>query len=241
MARILETLRAGTRTRFGSWRPEDRAAVARLPVYQVALWPDGWELVRDGSVRVRDTHEMAEARRWYALAERNQSREDASKVMALYGIFVPPPILAMSERHFPSEQVVSVACQLVAGEWIRERRARMQRAPATALALRALIWCGSHRTSDRIDDSLLALAEGLLAQCVDEGLVPRAAYRLRLQADDGYGLRRCRLLLSAPLSWSDLDAAADALAVALIPWNRTVVRDGRPSLLIRVDADSTGP
>ena len=90
MARILETLRAGARTRFGSWRSEGRAAVARLPVYQVALWPDGWELGRDGSVRVLDTHEMAEARRWYALAERNQYREDASKVMALYGIFVPP-------------------------------------------------------------------------------------------------------------------------------------------------------
>lgn len=237
MARFLDTLRTNARTHFGPWRPVDRAAVARLPVYQVALWPDGWELGHDGTVQVRDTHEMAEARRWYALAERNHARDDTSKVMGLYGIFVPPSILAISNRRFPSEQVVSVACQLAAGDWIRERRARMQREPAAALAQRGLSWCGSHRATDAADDDLLALAQGLLALCVDERLVPRVAYGLRLRADDGYGLRRCRLLLSAPLRRSDVATVADALAVALIPWNRTVVRDGRALRLIDVGAD----
>lgn len=40
--------------------------VAALPVYQVALWPDGWVLGASGEVSVRDTHAMAEARRWHA-------------------------------------------------------------------------------------------------------------------------------------------------------------------------------
>ena len=62
---------------FARGRRAAARLVAELPAYQVALWPDGWVLEPDGGVQVRDTHAMAEARRWYVLAGGNPSRGGA--------------------------------------------------------------------------------------------------------------------------------------------------------------------
>ena len=122
------------------------AAVAGLPAYQVALWPDGWDLGEDGSVLVRDTHVMAEARRWYDLARRNGSQADLGPALAMHGLLIPPAILDLAWRRFPSEQVASVAVTLVAGDWVKQRRAQLLRTAEAALAERA---CSMDRLASR--------------------------------------------------------------------------------------------
>jgi hypothetical protein len=221
--------------------PRHAAAVlAELPVYQIALWPDGWALGDDGAVSVHDTHAMAEARRWFALAGRNaQGRThrplcdvELHRAMRMHGVFVPRPVVDMAGRRFVSEQVASVAMQLVAGDWIGERRRALMSTPERALAERALAWTGSRHAGPLLPDTALQLLSQALADCIGEGLLPTADYRLRARADDGFGIRSCRCCVEADGDPDRLAQVRDALSTALIPWNRVVIRDGTAAPLI---------
>jgi len=235
---IISSTMHGIRSWLTALSPARRAAsamVAGLPVYQVALWPDGWVLQTDGRVQVRDTHAAAEARRWYALAARNQCRSDSRYVMSQHRVFVPRAIVAMKGQVFSSEQVASVAMQLVAGEWIRERRRLMLNAPIVALAEGRSHWCGSrHDDRGQACDSLTELLQGLIDLCRAEGMIPDLCYRLSMRVDVGYGLCRYRCIIEAPVTRLQARAIVDVLMVALIPWNRAVVQDGGPVPLVRV-------
>jgi hypothetical protein len=217
--------------------------VRSLPAYRVALWPDGWVLEADGAVRVVDTHAMAEARRWFDMAKRGAgpgSRRpltaiEQSRAMRLLGVYVPPAVVSLSGRCFPSEEVASVALQLVAGDWIRERRRVLLARPERALAERALAWQGSRHqcpTSAEVADTLLRQA---LDVCIAEGLVPPARYRVQSRCEDGFGLRRWRCAVEVNLDSYARAKAREALDAALIPWNRAVIRDGMPMSLITLD------
>lgn len=214
---------------------EAARAVAELPHYQVALWPDGWEHLDDGAVLVRDTDAMAEARRWYRLAQRNRGPVAMDPAMRLLGAYVPRPILALSRQRFASPGVASVAVQLVAGDWVVRRRAELLRAPVRALRERDQTWSGS-RSGEPLDGVRLgAVLSDLLAQCAAERLIPRAGYRFRIHREDGYGIGGFRCVIEA---WLDTYARArlvDAVSAGLVPWNRAVVRDGRPHRLIGVE------
>jgi hypothetical protein len=246
LSRLLPSVRTVARR---APQPAAAAVVAALPAYQVALWPDGWELHADGAVTLRDTHELAEARRWYAMAERNGDARgraaraaDMDRVMGLHGIFVPRPVVCLSGHRFPSERVASVALQLVAGDWIALRRRRLMAAPDQALAQHALAWSGSrHRGAPTPADMQTLLTE-LLDACVAEGLVPPARYALALRVDDGYGIRAWTCSVQVDLDPYARARAAEALRAALIPWNRAVVRDGRavPLIALRVEARRAG-
>lgn len=214
--------------------------VASLPLYQVALWPDGWEHAEDGGVIVRDTHEIAEARRWYQMAERNgagqsQSRgPQAAKTMRLHGIGVPRSLVELSGRRFASEQAASVAMRLVASDWIEQRRRMLAENPCRLLALRAQTWSGSrHR---RFDDgnAVQGLLRWLVGLCVAEHLTPAARFRLDVRADDGYGLKGWRCRVRVDLDETQCQAVGDAIRLALIPWNRQALRDEKPHPLIAV-------
>ncbi|MEA3276513.1 MAG: hypothetical protein U9Q81_14735 [Pseudomonadota bacterium] len=221
--------------RFAPAHRAAAAVVSELPAYQVALWPDGWDLQPDGGVMVRDTHAMAEARRWYRLAERNHSREDARRVMSLHGVFVPPAIVDMADRRFVSEQVASVAVQLVAGDWIKQRRRRMLDSPEDALAERSISWCGSRSACDLEETDMSGLLRRLVRLCVDERLIPDADYRPCVRRDDGYGIRSYHCTLEVLLDRYVRDRVGDVLRTALIPWNRSVVRGGEPSVVIGLE------
>lgn len=230
---------------FGALRDRRSHAAAgivrALPSYQVALWPDGWELGGDGTVAVRDTHGMAEARRWYAAAARNcenRRHSDTDRVMRVHGIFVPRPIVDLAGRCFPSEQVASVALHLIAGDWIEARRRQLLAAPERALGERRLAWCGSRHAGTPEAGELHALMARLLQDCIAERLLPQTDYGLDLHADDGYGIRMWRCLVQVELSTSARARTAEALNAALIPWNRVVIRDGCavPLIGLRVEA-----
>jgi hypothetical protein len=219
-----------------------RRATARLlgalPAYQIAFWPDGWEVFGDGQVALRDTHAMAEARRWYTLAERNGARDEARRTMAMHGVFVPRTIVDMAGRRFPTEAVASVAVQLVAGDWIRERRRQLLDAPAGALAERALAWCGSRHRPGLDEDGIRLLVGDLLGFCVGERLLPDAVYSLAVRRADGYGIccYSCRI-------WVWLESYAckrveEILDTALIPWNRAVARHGAAAKVISLEVQS---
>jgi hypothetical protein len=125
------------------------ARLAALPPYQVALWPDGWDRLDGGAVLVRDTDAMAEARRWYRLAELNRAAVPLDRAMRLHGTYVPRAIVALSGRRFDSGETASVAVQLVAGDWVRQRRQRLPSGPCAsasspgAAAARPARWTGS--------------------------------------------------------------------------------------------------
>ena len=222
------------------------AAIAALPTYQVALWPDGWLLEADGSVRVRDTHEMAEARRWLNMAARNtgggerrmMADGDVARTMRLHGIFVPRAIIDMAGCRFATEQVASVALSLVAGDWISERRRALGRSPGRELALRAQAWTGSLHADAPDADASRRLLERLLGHCIDEGLVPRTQYQLSCRADEGYGIRCCRCFVQVDLGAGARARIQAELGTALISWNRAVICDGRvtPVLSVHVSA-----
>ncbi len=228
--------------RLGPWsrgwsRGQAREAVrviAALPAYQVALWPDGWEHLEGGGVLVRDTDAMAEARRWYRLAERNRGQSAMGPAMRLHGAFVPRSIVALSRQHFASARVASVAVQLVAGDWVAARRAELLRAPIRALRERDQTWSGSRSREPLDGEALATRLSDLLSQCVAESLIPKADYRLRVQRDDGYGVCGFRCIVEVALDPAARTRLADALAAALVPWNRAVTRDGRPYPLIGV-------
>jgi hypothetical protein len=221
------------------------AMIGGLPAYQVALWPDGWQLEPDGSVRVCDTHEMAEARRWHAMAARNGrgqgQRMRATQIagaMGLHGLTVPRAVIELSGHRFPSEQVASVALMLVAGDWIGERRRRLAMAPDRALAERRLAWCGSRHGGAPDAPAVAALLDGLLSECIDEGLIPNARYRLATRGEDAYGIRCCRCVVEVTLDPYACARVQEVLAIALIPWNRAVVRNARAVPLIAVQVRS---
>jgi len=212
------------------------ATIAGLPAYQVALWPDGWDLSPEGAVTVRDTHAMAEARRWYRLAERNRSHDDGRRVMHLHGIFIPRSVLDLVHRRFPSEQVASVALQLVAGDWIKERRRQLMRAPERELRARALAWSGS-RYRDALDShDVLDLVERLLGVCASERLIPAAEYRIAVEREDAFGIPGWRCRVGVCLDPYARARVREALCAALVPWNRAVMHDGTPMPIIDVVA-----
>lgn len=222
-------------------RREATARVRRLPPYQVALWPDGWDLLADGAVQVRDTHAMAEARRWYALADRNQSREDVRRVMGLHRIFVPRAVVDLAERRFASEEVASVAFEMIAGDWVRQRRRQLLAAPEATLAARGLGWAGSRYAPGLDPQGIAILLRGLLRDCIAERLIPDAQYGVAVRTDGGYGIPAWRCTLTVGLeSWAR-ERVREALTAALIPWNRAVVRDGRAAPVMAVEVRSRPP
>lgn len=234
----------------GPRAPDAEAVVRALPAYQVALWPDGWELAADGAVLVRDTHDMAEARRWYRLAERNRRGRGAAagpgrtldramdRAMHLHGTFVPRAVVELAGRRFASAQVASVALRLVASDWIDARRRRLLAAPARALAERARAWSGSRHDGPPEAARVGPLVRALVAQCIAEGLVPPAEYRISLREDDGFGLRGCRCAVHTALDRGLRQRAEEVLNTALIPWNRAVIRAGEPTPLIAVRVEA---
>jgi hypothetical protein len=220
----------------GGW-PSDRAArvVAALPAYQVALWPDGWVIGAGGEVLVRDTHAMAEARRWYALADRAAGAACMDRTMRLYGTFVPRTVLALAGQRFASESVASVALQLVAGDWITQRREQLLGAPDQAMRASRLGWTGSRHTADPSIEAMMDCVGRVLGDCRREGLIPPADCELKVRPDDGFGIRGYRCLITV-----DLDSCAclrfrEAMQTGLVPWNRAVVRDGLAHPLIKVE------
>jgi hypothetical protein len=225
-------------TMFGTAVARRTAAqvIRSLPAYRIALWPDGWVLDADGAVRVVDTHAMAEARRWFDLAERTAGAGgrrpltalEQRRAMRLLGVYVPPAVVALSGRCFPSEQVASVALQLVAGDWIGERRRALLARPERALAERARAWQGSRHQCPASVEAVDALLTQALEVCIAEGLVPPVRYRVQSRCDDGFGLRRWRCAVDVNLDAYARARAREALDLALIPWNRAVVRDGVP-------------
>jgi len=230
-------------TLFNAFAPSRRAAerlVCALPAYQIAFWPDGWERFGDGQVAVRDTHAMAEARRWYALAERNRARE-ARRTMAVHGVFVPRAIVDMAGRRFPTEAVASVAVQLVAGEWVRERRRQLLAAPAAALAEQALAWCGSRHRPGLDEEGVRLLVGDLLALCVGERLLPDAMYNLAVRRADGYGVRCYSCRIRVWLESYACKRVEEVLDIALIPWNRAVPRHGTAAKIISLEVQSGRP
>jgi|GEM_PF-1376010 len=225
------------------------AEVASLPAYQVALWPDGWLLESGGGVLVRDTHEMAEARRWLEMAARNRqgrsrapmSDAEVARTMRLHRLFVPRAVIDMSGRRFQSEQVASVALTLVAGEWIGERRRNLERTPDQALATQALAWSGSRHAGALDAQTLRQLLHDMLEHCIAERLIPRTPYRLRVRNDDGYGIRRCLCRVDADLDQQVRAEVQEVLDAALIPWNRAVIRDGGAVPVIAVQVRACPP
>jgi hypothetical protein len=219
------------------------ASIRALPAYRVALWPDGWVLEPDGAVRVVDTHAMAEARRWFEMAERASgtgarrplTAVEQRRAMRLLGVYVPPAVVALSGRRFASEQVASVALQLVAGDWIGERRRALLAQPERALADHARAWQGSRHHCPASADAAEALLRRALEACIAEGMVPPARYRLVSRCEDGFGLRRWRCAVEVNLDSYARARAREALDTALIPWNRAVIRDGVPMPLITLD------
>lgn len=219
--------------------PQDRDAeaalfIAGLPPYQVALWPDGWEDLEGGGVLVRDTDAMAEARRWYRLAERNRGGRAMGPAMRLHGTFVPRAIVDLSRLRFATAQAASVAVQLMAGDWVTQRRAELLRAPARALRERDQAWSGSRSTELFDERSLGGLVSELLEQCMLEGLIPKVAYGLSIQRDTGFGVTGFRCILEVRLDPYERNRLADALGSVLAPWNRAVSREARPYPLIGV-------
>jgi hypothetical protein len=209
--------------------------IAGLPPYQVALWPDGWDLQPGGGVWIRDTHATAEARRWYRLADRNRAGDGGRRVMAMHGIFVPRAVVNMVPRRFPSEQVASVALQLVAGDWIRERRRQLLAEPEGALLERNLAWTGSCHGPPEDEGRLSILLRDLLRACVIERLIPDADYRLQVRPDDAYGLVRWRCRIEVCLDPYARARVKEALEAALVPWNRAIALDGVAAPLILLD------
>ena len=231
-------------SRLGASRQAARDIIAALPPYQVALWPDGWQLGVDGSVRVCDTHAMAEARRWFALIDRRERggprAASPQRAMQLHGIFVPRAIVDVSGRIFPSEQVASVALQLIAADWVKQRRRTLLDAPERALADHHRAWSGSRHAGSPEPEATCDLLQSLLDQCIDEGLLPRARYRLGARSDDGYGVRLCRCSVEVDLDPYARARIEEALNAALIPWNRAVIRDGTPVPVIALSVRPRG-
>lgn len=214
--------------------------VAALPAYQVALWPDGWELGASGEVRVRDTHAMAEARRWYALADRAAGAPRMDRTMRLYGTFVPRRVVALAGQRFPSEAVASVAFQLVAADWIAQRRQQLLAAPDAAIHERRLGWTGSRYAADPSIEAMTACVTALMADCLREGLIPTTGEDLRVRPDDGFGIRGYRCLITLGLDSAECGRFREAMQAALVPWNRAVVRDGVAHPLVKVEVRCRG-
>ncbi|MFB1489259.1 MULTISPECIES: hypothetical protein [unclassified Thiocapsa] len=215
----------------------DKAAcvIAALPAYQVALWPDGWVLDARGEVAVRDTHAMAEARRWYALADQAAGRPRMDRAMRLHGTFVPRPVVALAGQRFASESVASVALQLVAGDWIAQRRQQLLAAPDQAIRASRLGWTGSRHAADPSIEAMMACVGQVLGDCRREGLIPPADCDLTVRSDDGFGIRGYRCLITVDLDSSACARFREEMQTALVPWNRAVVRDSLAHPLIKVE------
>jgi hypothetical protein len=208
-----------------------------LPAYRVAFWPDGWVLDEQGGVLLRDTHETAEARRWYALAGNGRMRENACRVMSLHGIYVPRSIVDLAGRRFVSESVASVAVRLVAGEWVEARRRALVEKAEQTLRHARLAWSGSRYGRDLDGEEIDRLLQRALALCVAEGLIPDARYRFSHQRGNGYGIPVHRCTVEIPMEGDERARVAEAVGAALIPWNRAVIRDGACVPLIAVDVN----
>ncbi len=228
----MQLRRSGALRRLAGPGEGESAYVRALPAYQVALWPDGWESLDTGAIRVRDTHAMAEARRWYSLAERNRSGGRIQSAMRLHGVFVPRPIVDMAHQVFATEQAASVAVQLVAGDWVAQRRRQLVGAPRGALQERLLGWTGSRHGALSDSARLAALTREIVCLCIAERLIPDTVYRVEVQGVDGFGIPGFRCIVEAALERVPRDGIEDALRVALLPWNRGVVCNGRVRPLV---------
>ena len=128
-----------------------------------------------------------------------------------------------------------MAVQLVAGDWVAQRRAELLRSPVRALRERDQAWSGS-RSGEPLDaDTLAAVLSDLFTQCMAEGLIPKVAYRQRVKRDGGFGVCGFRCIVEVWLDPYARTLLADCLGSALVPWNRAVMRDARPHPLIGVE------
>jgi hypothetical protein len=174
---------------FGRRAPKaETGRILALPAYQVAFWPDGWQIGAHGEVLFEDTHETAEAKRWYCVADRNRSLDEAGRIMALHGVYVPRAIVDMVGRTFVSVLVAAVAVQLVAGDWIRQRRGSLLARAEESVLAATLGWRGScYRPGLCVDDVELLLKD-LLSLCAEEEAIPNARYKITVQEDNGFGV-----------------------------------------------------
>jgi hypothetical protein len=209
--------------------------VAALPAYQVALWPDGWVLGAGGEVSVRDTHAMAEARRWYLLSDRAAGQPRMDRTMRFHGTFVPRPVVALAGQSFPSELVASVAVQLVARDWIAQRRRQLLAAPDEAIRAAALGWTGSRHAADPSIEAMTACVMQVMDDCRREGLIPAADCDRTVRPEDGFGIRGYRCMVTLGLDGDACVRFRDVLRTALVPWNRAVERDGVAHPLVKVE------
>lgn len=223
------------RALFGGRQRAAARTIKDLPPYQIALWPDGWECLSDGGVLVRDTDAMAEARRWYALADRSRVCLSMERAMQVHHAFVPRSILSLNRLRFGSEQAASVAVQLVAGEWVKHRREQMLRMPGKALKERGLTWSGSHFGEHLSGERLHALFAELVTLCVAEGLIPNIDYQVRIRRDNGFGISGFRCIVESRVDRATREHLKDVLATGLVPWNRVVPRDHQPYPVIGLE------
>jgi hypothetical protein len=158
--------------------------------------------------------------------------------MALHRVFVPRAIVDMAHHRFPSEQVASVALQLVAGDWIRERRHLLLEAPERALRAHALAWSGSRHRPDLDAARLSVLVPELIEVCVAEHLIPNAHYRVGVAEEDAFGIVALRCRIEVCLDPYARAWAEEVLKAALIPWNRLVVRDSDTTPMIGLEVCS---
>ena len=209
--------------------------LTKLPPYQIALWPDGWQLEADGRVRLRDTHAIAEARRWYATADERGAIHRSEKTLRALGMYIPRSVIALSGRLFGSELAASVAVQLVAGAWVSERRRQLLSAPHTALAEQQGCWTGSrHRGPLPIVEIKKVLCQ-LIAICVAEDLIPRLAYGVEVRKNDSFGVPALLTSVHAPLVPHQIGPVRETLMTALIPWNRAMALKGATTFAIGVE------
>jgi hypothetical protein len=152
--------------------------------------------------------------------------------MRLHGVFVPRPIVDMAHQVFATEQAASVAVQLVAGDWVAQRRRQLVGAPRGALQERFLGWTGSRHGALSDGAGLAALTRELVCLCIAERLIPDTVYRVEVQGMDGFGIPGFRCIVEAALERVPRAGIEDALRVALLPWNRGVVCNARVRPLV---------
>jgi hypothetical protein len=162
------------------------------------------------------------------------------RTMRLYGTYVPRSIVALAGKRFASESVASVAVQLVAGDWIVQRRRELMAAPAEAIRMRGLGWTGSRHDAELSDEGLVIRVSEAVAACMREGLIPTSSFELKVRSDDGFGIRGYRCLISVAPDGDLCARYREAIQTALVPWNRAVVRDGVAHPLVKVEVRGRG-
>jgi hypothetical protein len=125
--------------------------------------------------------------------------------------------------------------QLAAAEWISRRRLELSEMATEALRWRSLAWTGSrHQAVTDVLETRARVAD-VVEGCMGEGLIPSGVYMLRARIDDGFGIPSVRCVLRAALADEPLRRVREVVQIGLVPWNRTVVREGVAHPIIRIE------